>query len=108
MAETASRLATVAIEHRRLYENLHRQATRDPLTGLPNRFVFEQSLAESLQENTNVALLWIDLDRFKEVNDTLGHRVGDALIQKVAERLSECAETSALVARTGGDEFAIF
>lgn len=107
MAETASRLATVAIEHRRLYENLHRQATRDTLTGLPNRFVFEQSLAESLQQNANVALLWIDLDRFKEVNDTLGHRVGDALIQKVAARLSECAETSALVARTGGDEFAI-
>ena len=81
MAETASRLAAVAIEHRRLYENLHRQATKDRLTGLPNRFVFEQSLAESLQDNTEVALLWIDLDRFKEVNDSLGHRVGDVLIR---------------------------
>ena len=107
MSETASRLATVAIEHRRLYDNLHRQATRDTLTGLPNRFVFEQSLAASLQQDANVALLWIDLDRFKEVNDSLGHRVGDTLIQKVAERLSECADQSALLARTGGDEFAI-
>ena len=106
MAETASRLAAVAIEHRRLYENLHRQATKDRLTGLPNRFVFEQSLAESLQDNTEVALLWIDLDRFKEVNDSLGHRVGDVLIQRVAQRLGECAGALAL-SRTGGDEFAI-
>jgi diguanylate cyclase (GGDEF)-like protein len=107
MAETASRLAAVAIEHRRLYENLHRQATKDRLTGLPNRFVFEQSLAECLQANAEVALLWIDLDRFKEVNDSLGHRVGDVLIQHVAERLSACAGRTDLLARTGGDEFAI-
>jgi diguanylate cyclase (GGDEF)-like protein len=107
MAETASRLAAVAIEHRRLYENLHRQATKDSLTGLPNRFVFEQTLGDSLRENAEVALLWIDLDRFKEVNDSLGHRVGDALIQQVAQRLSDRAGETALLARTGGDEFAI-
>jgi diguanylate cyclase (GGDEF)-like protein len=107
MAETASRLAAVAIEHRRLYENLHRQATKDCLTGLPNRSVFERTLAECLQPNAEVALLWIDLDRFKEVNDSLGHRVGDVLIQQVAERLSQCAGRPTLLARTGGDEFAI-
>jgi diguanylate cyclase (GGDEF)-like protein/PAS domain S-box-containing protein len=107
LTETASRLAAVAIEHRRLYDNMHRQATRDPLTGLPNRFVFEETLSDCLLDARNLALLWIDLDRFKEVNDSLGHRVGDALIKEVADRLRECTGGSGLLARTGGDEFAI-
>lgn len=104
--ETASRLAAVAIEHRRLYENLHRQATEDRLTALPNRFVFEETLSRCVKEQTPVALLWIDLDRFKEVNDSLGHRIGDVLIGGVAARLRECAGNQ-LLARIGGDEFAI-
>ena len=107
VAETASRLAAVAIEHRRLYDNLRRQATRDLLTGLPNRFVFEQTLAECLLDRKELAILWIDLDRFKEVNDSLGHGVGDALIKEVANRLHDCTGASGLLARTGGDEFAI-
>lgn len=107
IAETASRLASVAIEHRALYDNLHRQATRDSLTGLPNRCVFEDTLAQCLRDNAKLALLWIDLDRFKEVNDSLGHRIGDALIRQVAQRLSECAREATLLARIGGDEFAI-
>jgi diguanylate cyclase (GGDEF)-like protein/PAS domain S-box-containing protein len=105
--ETASRLAAVAVEHRRLYDNLHRQATKDRLTGLPNRFVYEETLADCLTDGRNLALLWIDLDRFKEVNDSLGHHVGDALIKEVAARLRECTGGSGLLARTGGDEFAI-
>lgn len=107
LTETVSRLAAVAIEHRRLYDNLHRQATRDRLTGLPNRFVLEEALAESLREKNTLALLWIDLDRFKEVNDSLGHRIGDVLIKQVADRLTERAGEGAFLARTGGDEFAI-
>ena len=107
MSETASRLAAVAIEHRWLYDNLHRQATQDSLTGLPNRIVFEDTLAKCLRQRLKLALLWIDLDRFKEVNDSLGHRIGDALIRQVAGRLSECAAKATLLARIGGDEFAI-
>lgn len=107
LAETASRLAAVAVEHRRLYENLHRQATRDLLTGLPNRFVFEETLSDCLRDGRDLALLWIDLDRFKEVNDSLGHGAGDALIKEVAARLRDCTGGSGLLARTGGDEFAI-
>jgi diguanylate cyclase (GGDEF)-like protein/PAS domain S-box-containing protein len=107
VCETVSRLAAVAIEHRWLYDNLHRQATKDSLTGLPNRMVFEDTLAQCLRENAKLALLWIDLDRFKEVNDSLGHRIGDALIRHVAGRLSECAGKATLLARIGGDEFAI-
>ncbi|HYP08278.1 MAG TPA: diguanylate cyclase, partial [Bryobacteraceae bacterium] len=107
MSETVSRLAAVAIEHRWLYDNLHRQATKDSLTGLPNRSVFESTLAQNLRDNARLALLWIDLDRFKEVNDSLGHRIGDALIRQVAGRLSECAGKATLLARIGGDEFAV-
>lgn len=107
VSETVSRLAAVALEHRWLYDNLHRQATKDSLTGLPNRSVFEDTLAQCLRDNEKLALLWIDLDRFKEVNDSLGHRIGDALIRQVAGRLSECAGKATLVARIGGDEFAV-
>jgi diguanylate cyclase (GGDEF)-like protein/PAS domain S-box-containing protein len=107
LVETASRLAAVAIEHRCLHDNLRRQATRDRLTGLPNRSVFEETLADKLQKDTPVALLWIDLDRFKEINDSLGHRIGDALLLQVAGRLSESTPDAALLARIGGDEFAI-
>jgi diguanylate cyclase (GGDEF)-like protein len=107
VSETVSRLAAVAIEHRWLYDNLHRQATKDSLTGLPNRMVFEETLAQCLRENARLVLLWIDLDRFKEVNDSLGHRIGDALIRQVAGRLSEGAGKATLLARIGGDEFAI-
>ena len=106
-SETISRLAAVAVEHRLLYDNLHRQATRDTLTGLPNRMVFEDTLAHCLRDNEKLALLWIDLDRFKEVNDSLGHQIGDELIRQVAGRLSKSAGKSTLLARIGGDEFAL-
>ena len=107
MTETASRLAAVAIEHRSLYENLHRQATKDRLTGLPNRFVFEETLLGSLATYEKVALLCVDLDRFKEVNDSLGHHIGDRLIQQAAIRMSTQVGDATVFARTGGDEFAI-
>jgi diguanylate cyclase (GGDEF)-like protein/PAS domain S-box-containing protein len=86
-------------------------AYHDPLTNLPNRLAFESQLAQSLRtcerENTQLALMLIDLDNFKNINDTLGHQVGDELLQNVALRLRECIRSSDLVARIGGDEFVV-
>jgi diguanylate cyclase (GGDEF)-like protein len=85
-------------------------ALHDSLTGLPNRSLFMTRLGQSLAEATperQVAALMIDLDRFKEINDTLGHSVGDDLLKLVAERLTEMAGPRNTVARLGGDEFAI-
>ena len=86
-------------------------AYHDPLTNLPNRLAFESQLGQALRicerENHQLALMLIDLDNFKNINDTLGHHVGDELLQKVALRLSECVRSSDLVARLGGDEFVV-
>ena len=86
-------------------------ARHDVLTLLPNRVLLREHLEESLQHGTfgggGFALLCLDLDRFKLVNDTLGHPTGDALLKKVAERLRACIRQSDLVARLGSDEFAI-
>jgi diguanylate cyclase (GGDEF)-like protein/PAS domain S-box-containing protein len=83
-------------------------AHHDPLTDLPNRRYFQQRLESSLgPEKSTTALVLIDLDHFKEVNDTLGHDVGDALLRAVAERLRQAAAGRAMVARLGGDEFAV-
>ena len=83
----------------------------DPLTGLPNRVRFHLRLAEArsrLERNREgFAVLAVDLDRFKQVNDTLGHPIGDALLQKVAERLQSAVRPTDTVARFGGDEFAV-
>ena len=85
-------------------------ARHDSLTGLPNRALFgerlEQALA-GLNRGGEFGLLLVDLDRFKEVNDTHGHPVGDALLRAVAKRLTGCAREDDTVARLGGDEFAI-
>ncbi|HYD97567.1 MAG TPA: EAL domain-containing protein [Noviherbaspirillum sp.] len=83
----------------------------DALTGLPNRFLLNdrlsQALALALPHNTRTALLFLDLDRFKHVNDTLGHAVGDRLLQEIADRLKRCKRDTDTVGRYGGDEFAI-
>ncbi len=90
---------------------LLRQATHDELTDLPNRALFNdrasQLLASAKRHNQPFTLLFIDLDRFKEVNDTLGHPVGDVLLQEVARRLQESLRQEDTVARVGGDEFAV-
>jgi diguanylate cyclase (GGDEF)-like protein len=83
-------------------------ATHDPLTGLPNRTLFHERLNERLDENRATAVLLIDLDRFKDVNDTLGHALGDDLLIEVGRRLKPLVTTTDLVARLGGDEFAVF
>jgi diguanylate cyclase (GGDEF)-like protein len=85
-------------------------ALHDALTDLPNRVLFQEKLAEALlrvPRGENVAVLCLDLDRFKSVNDTLGHAVGDELLTAAADRLRGCVRDSDTVARLGGDEFAI-
>jgi diguanylate cyclase (GGDEF)-like protein/PAS domain S-box-containing protein len=92
-------------------EKLHHIAHHDSLTGLPNRFSLSGRIAQALalarRDGGRVALLFIDLDRFKLVNDTLGHHVGDELLIEVAKRLQESVRDSDVVARLGGDEFVI-
>ena len=87
------------------------QATHDRLTGLPNRLMLEQHLSRLLEQatvdDTHVALLFLDLDRFKLINETLGHHYGDELLKKVAQRLRSHVRPSDLVTRIGGDEFMI-
>lgn len=89
----------------------HHLATHDALTGLPNRMLFMDRLGQSLvraqRRNTLVGVMFIDLDRFKRVNDTLGHASGDALICEVAQRLRATTRAEDVVARLGGDEFGV-
>ena len=97
-------------EQRRAEVQIAHMAMHDPLTDLPNRVLFRQQLEEALRrvsEGANCAVLYLDLDRFKSINDTLGHPTGDALLQAVAERLRAIVRRGTTVARLGGDEFAI-
>ena len=82
----------------------------DSLTRLPNRFTFRDQIEQALtllDEGENLAILCLDLDRFKSVNDTLGHNIGDLLLCEIARRLKECVRESDMVARLSGDEFAV-
>ncbi|CAA7617308.1 PAS/PAC domain-containing protein [Candidatus Terasakiella magnetica] len=92
-------------------ERVWRQANYDALTGLPNRALFldrlNQAVRQSRRENKAFALMFLDLDGFKAVNDTLGHAAGDVLLQQTAHRLSECMRSSDTLARLAGDEFVI-
>ena len=88
-------------------ERLFQLAHIDSLSGLPNRGVLLSRVAECLDRKEPFALLMVDLDGFKDVNDTLGHRAGDQVVREVAQRLLSCARSIDTVARLGGDEFAI-
>lgn len=92
-------------------EQIAHMALHDALTDLPNRVLLAERLQQALlmarREKTRLALLYIDLDRFKPINDTLGHTTGDVLLQLVAQRMRDCVRESDTVARMGGDEFAV-
>lgn len=98
-------------ERKDMEDHLHDLARRDALTNLPNRLLLEEkiekALYEATRENLFVALLMIDLDRFKTINDTLGHGAGDSLLKQAAARLQRCIRPSDIVSRWGGDEFVI-
>ncbi|MDW8426398.1 MAG: EAL domain-containing protein [Meiothermus sp.] len=100
------------ISERKAYQStIEHLAYHDPLTGLPNRRMLreqaDQFLAQSQRAGREATLIYLDLDRFKEVNDTLGHEAGDELLVQVARRIQHCVRSGDLLARLGGDEFAI-
>jgi len=91
-------------------KKMHHMAHHDALTGLPNRVMLREQLSKRLEElepDATLAVLCLDLDHFKRVNDTLGHPVGDALLVAVARRLRDCVRRGDIVVRLGGDEFAV-
>ena len=98
-------------EHRKMEEEIKFRATHDILTGLANRMLFmdhlSMSIKQGLRYHETQAVMFLDLDRFKSINDTLGHAVGDRLLQAVSERLLTCVRDTDTVARIGGDEYNI-
>lgn len=98
-------------DRKQMEEEIQHIAYHDSLTGLPNRILLDDRLHQALtiaeRDNISVALMFIDLDKFKPVNDTHGHEVGDLMLQAVAERISNCLRKSDSVARIGGDEFVV-
>ncbi|NJN49087.1 MAG: EAL domain-containing protein, partial [Alkalinema sp. RL_2_19] len=101
-----------ATERKQAEEQLRRNAFHDSLTGLPNRLMFMERLGQTVDyakrdPGSHFALLFLDLDRFKVINDSLGHLIGDQLLIAIARRLESCLHKTDLVARLGGDEFTI-
>jgi diguanylate cyclase (GGDEF)-like protein len=101
----------MAVMQRRVEEMIRHQASHDVLTGLPNRMLFNDrmflTLASAHRRAELVAVVFLDLDRFKTINDSLGHAIGDQLLQQVAQRLRSCLREVDIIARWGGDEFTL-
>ena len=114
LLETTDRLNEIAEQRRELTHQLEHQATHDALTGLPNRLLGERLLERMIRDETGKAepgllgVLFLDLDRFKQINDTLGHSIGDQMLFSIAARLRRSLEPDQILIRTGGDEFALF
>ena len=111
LSEMRQRLRTTNDELSSALETIQKMATHDTLTGLPNRTLFNEELvhaiAQAARHSRSLALFFLDLDRFKYVNDTLGHSLGDRVLQEAARRLTAAVRSSDLVARLGGDEFVL-
>jgi diguanylate cyclase (GGDEF)-like protein len=111
LLSTLAQQASLALTDARIVSDMIHQALHDPLTGMPNRTLFGDRLAHALHRTertaSEVAVLFVDLDRFKPVNDSLGHAAGDELLQIVGQRICECLRDSDTAARLGGDEFAV-
>jgi diguanylate cyclase (GGDEF)-like protein len=111
MLLTVASLASIAVENGKLYEKMEQMATTDGLTGLFNHRVFQEKLDEALartqRSGKKLSMILLDIDRFKKVNDTHGHPVGDAVLKGVAEVLKDGARAVDTVARYGGEEFAV-
>lgn len=109
--ETAVAMAAIAIDHTGYADRLTHQAQHDYLTGLPNRLLLEDRLQHALpmakRRGKHVGVLFLDLDGFKRINDTLGHAAGDMLLKETGRRLNECVRKSDTVGRLGGDEFMV-
>ncbi|MBW6421105.1 diguanylate cyclase [Rhizobium sp. XQZ8] len=107
----ATDIAGIAIERSRSEQRIQHMAHHDPLTGLPNRALFwtqfSRSLLEAQRENRKITVAYIDLDNFKQINDTLGHAAGDEVLKTLAARMISCVRATDLLVRLGGDEFAI-
>lgn len=104
-----ARIAELAITTQRLNQDLRHRSEFDQLTDIPNRFSFERHVTELLAQvergNGSMGLIYVDLDRFKQVNDQYGHRVGDLFLQQVAQRMKAQLRGNDMLARMGGDEF---
>lgn len=111
LLQFVSTQVATAIERQQMLSRLHFMAQYDPLTQLPNRALLYDrlhiALARARREHGQLALLFLDLDKFKQVNDSFGHAVGDLLLQSVAKRLGQCVREADTVARLGGDEFVV-
>lgn len=108
---TVANTLAVVIERGKLDEKVQYMASHDPLTALPNRVLFKEhldrELRHAIRDHSMVMVAFLDLDRFKAVNDTLGHEAGDLLLKAVVQRLRRCLRDSDTLARLGGDEFTL-
>jgi len=113
VAEISHGLDRLSLEqrHREVTERLARLAHFDPLTNLPNRTLFQErlvhSIAQAARNGWTLGVMFIDLDRFKEINDSMGHNAGDTLLKQVGARLIECVRGEDTISRLSGDEFAV-
>jgi len=111
LMQTAVSIAAISMEHNLLTDQLSYQSQHDALTGLPNRLQLQDRLPLAIEDARSqgklLAVCFIDLDRFKQINDTLGHTTGDRLLEQVSRRLKHCSRPGGLLARMGGDEFTI-
>ena len=111
LSERSLRINSILGHHKEAEQNLVQVTNYDVLTGLPNRFLFLDRLGHAISQSARshrmIAVMLLDIDNFKNINDTLGHTHGDLLLQDIADRLRRCVREDDTLARIGGDEFAI-